>query len=125
VGELKRRQRAFVGALLVAPTIKQAAECVGVTERTARRWWTLPEVQAELRRLQEQELSAAARQAVLGMGEALGVLREIVKDRRAPRAHRISAARAVLAVGLRVYELHTLAERVAALEDALGGEVRL
>ena len=47
--ELTSKQTAFVAALLTARTLADAAQAAGVTERRARDWRKLPQVQAALR----------------------------------------------------------------------------
>jgi len=49
----------------------------------------------------------------------MDVLVEIMRDEEASDSSRVSAARAVLDSGLRLAELVTLAERVAAIEDRM------
>jgi len=50
----------------------------------------------------------------------MDILCQIMRDEGASDGARVSAARAVLDSGLRLAELVTLAERVAALEEKMG-----
>lgn len=64
-------------------------------------------------------LGHASRRLAREMGKAMDVLVEIMRDEEASDSSRVSAARAVLDSGLRLAELVTLAERVAAIEDRM------
>jgi len=117
---LNPRQRRFVQALLVTPTITEAARQAEVSERSARRYIHNHSVRAALHEAQDDLLATVARRAVATMGEALSTLESIMIDPSAPPANRVHAARACLDVALKLAEEHSLAERVATLEARLG-----
>ena len=115
-------QRRFIGQLLTAPTVRRAAEASGVSERTAWRYLRAPAVRRELAERQDGILGHVARRLASEMGAALDVLSSIMEDEEANAAPRVSAARAILESGLRLAELVTLSERVAALERIVARE---
>ncbi len=109
-------------ALLEAPSIRAAAEAASIGERTAWTYLSDPDVKAELAARQDAVLGEAARRLAREMGAALDVLCAIMRDASATDAARVSAARAVLDSGLRLSELVSLSDRVAALEERMGDE---
>jgi len=121
---LNRRQRRFVAALLVSPTIEQAAQVAGIAPSTAYRYLREPAVKAELGQALDGALGQAARQVVAEMGAALETLEAIHQDSEAPASARVSAARTILQAGPALREALDLAERVTALEQKLlsGGD---
>ena len=119
---LTTRKRRFVAALLETPTLREAAEAAGVSEPTGWRYLRDAQVRAELGRRTDALLTQAASGLASDLAEARQTLREIHRDADAPAGARVSAARAVTDTALRIFELVALADRVAALEERLGGE---
>ena len=117
--ELNSRQRRFVAALVACPTVRDAATAAKIGERTAWRYLGEPSVKRALAERQTAVLGHASRRLAREMGKAMDVLVEIKRDEEASDSSRVSAARAVLDSGLRLAELVTLAERVAALEESM------
>lgn len=117
---LTTKQRRFVAALLASPTIIKAAEVAGVSETTAWRYLSDPTVRREVADRQSAMLAQASSGVVSDMAVARAVLRQIMADNSASAAARVSAARAILECGLRLFELVTLSDRVTALEDRMG-----
>ena len=73
---LNRRQRKFVAALLVAPTIEEAARAAGIGERTAYRYLKDAAVRQEVHQRLDQATTLATA-ALTGLsGDAVTVLRE-------------------------------------------------
>lgn len=99
-----------------------AAERLGVTLRTVRRYLADPASRDALRTLRDERLHALGRRALTEADPALGVLRAVSDDATAPPAARVSAAKALLDVAVRLTQDVDLAERVAALEESLGGK---
>jgi phage terminase small subunit len=117
--ELSARQRRMVTAMLSSPTIKDAAQSAGINEATAWRYLQDPALKRALAERQTAVLGHASRRLAREMGAAMDVLCQIMRDEGASDGARVSAARAVLDSGLRLAELVTLAERVAAIEDRM------
>lgn len=114
---LTTKKRRFVAALLAAPTIRQAAEAAGVGETTAWRYLGDPAVKREVAYRQSGMLAQASAGVVSDMAVARAVLRQVMADTNASAASRVSAARAILDAALRLFELVSLSDRVAALEE--------
>ena len=100
------------------------AEQLDLSVRTIRRYLADPEVKERLRALQDERLGALSRRALNEAGPALGLLRSVAEDGEGPASARVSAAKALLEVALRLVEVSDLAERVGELEAALGREQR-
>ncbi len=105
-----------MGAVLSAPTLREAAHLAGVSEASAWRYLQSPAVRQELAERQDGILGHVARRLASEMGKALDVLSEVMQDEAANPGPRVSAAKAVLESGLRLAELVSLSERVAELE---------
>ncbi|MGI6379794.1 MAG: hypothetical protein ACOX2R_03275 [Anaerolineae bacterium] len=117
--ELNARKRRFLAALVACPTVRDAALAAGIGEATAWRYTQDPAVRQALAERQTAVLAHASRRLAREMGAAMDVLVAIMRDEEASDGARVSAARAVLDSGLKLAELVTLAERVAALEERM------
>jgi hypothetical protein len=119
---LPPRQARALAALLVAPSVADAARETGVPERTLRRWVGEDTTfRAELRAARVElraGLSAALRARAL---EAVDTLATVMGDASSPAASRVSAARTLLELTIRD-QAEDLAERMQRLEALLGGD---
>jgi hypothetical protein len=118
--QLHAKQQDAVVELLNQPTVRKAAEAVGVNEKTVHRWLRDPTFSAayrEARRLAfRQAMSLTQRYAPI----AIQTLAKVMTDEKAPAGSRVSAAEAILRFSRDSIELDDLEERVAALEAAKG-----
>lgn len=119
-GTLSRKQRRFAGLLALSKSVREAAKAARISETTAWRWLSDPTVRALANEKLDAVLASAVHAASARMTQALETLAAIMGNERAPASARVSAARCILATGLRYHEQLTLAERVAALEELLG-----
>lgn len=118
--EIKPNQKKAVEALCSGSTVKLAAAQAAVSEKTLYKWLKEPDFQQALS-ARKTEIFTSVESLVTGsMLHAVATLRQICTDTEAPPATRVSAARAILESGLRVRELYTIEERIAALEKAAG-----
>ena len=79
-------------------------------------------VRQELARRQDAILSQVCAGVVSDMNAAREVLVTTMNDTAAAGGVRVRAAGLVLDYGMRLFELLALAQRVAAIEDRLGGD---
>jgi hypothetical protein len=107
--------------MLTARTVAEAAHEVGVTERTGYKYLANPDVKQAIAQALDVVLAQATRQAVAAVIGSLDTLVEIHTDRDNPAGARVSAARAIVPLGLRLREALDLAERVTELENRLAG----
>lgn len=116
-GRLSQRKRRFVIALLETPTIREAAKAAGVGETTAWNYLREPAVRSELASRTDALITQAGAGLLADMADARQVLKTVMADPATGAGARVSAARAILDAGLRLFELVALAERVSALEQ--------
>lgn len=119
-----RKKEALICALLVEPTVDQAAKKVGIGTTTAFRWMQDPLFQEGYREAKRQAVSQAISQLQRASAEAVNTLREIMNNIEAPSASRVTAARTVLDSALKAVELEDLAERIKKLEESLRNDRR-
>ena len=108
-------------ALLDARTIREAAAKSEVAETTAWRYLSDGAVKAAIAQRQDAILAQVTGGVVADMSEARGVLVDIMRNPSAKDSDRIRAAGLILDAGLKMLEVLTLADRVAALEKQMGG----
>jgi hypothetical protein len=102
-------------ALAGGGTVEDAAKAANVCTRTVNRRMKDADFKAEVSRLRGEMISRATGRLAEGMGWAALVLRTLLTS--SAEGIRLRAAAKILDSGLRVVELHELAERVAALEQ--------
>ena len=117
---LTPKQEEAIAALLTYPTIKQAAESVGIGERTLHRW-LVEEVEfiTAYRQARRVVFAQAIAQTQRLLPLAINTLGQVMADKSAPHAARVSAATAVTKFSRESIELDDLAERLAAVERAV------
>lgn len=103
-------------ALLLHPTISEAAKVAGIGEATLFRWMQLPAFQESYRQAKRQAVGQAITLLQKAAGEAVETLRSVMANAEAPAAARVTAARTVLEMGLKAVELEDLVVRVEELE---------
>jgi hypothetical protein len=105
----------LAAAVAAGKTNEEAAALAGVSKRTVTRRLTDAAFRAEVTRLRGEMISQATGRLAEGMTWAALVLRTLLTSNA--EGIRLRAAAKILDSGLRVVELHELAERVAALEQ--------
>ena len=117
--KLSRKREQAISALLVAPTVGDAAEVVGVGARTLHRWLKDPSFRADYlaaRRAVVSHTTSALQQA---SSLAVHTLVDVMGDENAPSSSRVAAARAVVDLSYRGVELEDLSFRVDCLEGTV------
>lgn len=115
---LTPKQHKAIAALLGEPTIKAAAEKLGIGERTLHTWLGEPAFEAAYRAARRDAVRQAVAQLQRSAGSAAATLASIAEN-KAERGHvRVQAARAVLELAIRAVELEDLDARLRALEAA-------
>ena len=110
---LSPKQEEAIAALIAHPTIKQAAQAVGVGERTLHRW--LVEDGAFITAYNQARrvvFAQAVAQTQRLLPLAINTLGQIMADKSVSSASRVSAATAVTKFSRESMELDELAERV-------------
>jgi hypothetical protein len=106
--------------LACGATVAAAAAQAGVSEATAYRRLAEPEFRRRLQALRADMVQRTAGTLTAAANEAVRTLLELLKG-AAPPAARLGAARAVLELGMKVRETAELEQRLAALEEQVGG----
>lgn len=121
---LTAKQHKALSALLTEPTIKAAAEKVGIGERTLHAWLKEDAAFAEAYRAARRD---AVGQAIARLQQAsaaaVAVLCQLMADRTKPASVRLAAASKVLDLSIRAVELEDITQRLEALEHAYASKV--
>ena len=115
------KQRLALRLLLESKTLKEVACGARVSDKTLYRWLRQPAFRDALRRLQDEATGQVMRRLLDLAGVACGTLEAVMGDALASSSARVSAARSVLEAVLRFAELSALAERIARIEELIGG----
>ena len=116
---LDPKKAAAIVALLNHPTVKVAAESIGMGERTLHRWLVEDRVFiGEYRKARRAAYAHAISITQHYTPLAVKTLATVMSDPRAPHTAKVSASQALLKFGRESIELDELVERVAALEHA-------
>lgn len=112
------KKKRALAALLRFPTVTAAAEAAGVSYSSLRSWL---KNDIEFRQAYQEELagliSEAATQAKQSLAPAISTLTEIMQNKKWSAAARVSAARSLIDVSLKLTEITDIISRVEALED--------
>jgi hypothetical protein len=114
--KLSRKQEALISALLLAPTLADAAHTAGIGEVTAWRWLKDPAFQTAYREARRAVVQQAITQVQRATGEAVETLRSVMQDTTAPASAKVSAAKTILETAIKAVELEDLEARLAILE---------
>ena len=118
-GKLSRNQEKAIAALLNYSSIPEAAKSIGIGERTLFRWLKLDAFKIGYREARQEVVSQSIARIQAGMSKAVKTLTEVMGDKQAPASARVSAAKAMLDLGLKANELEEIETRVCELERKL------
>lgn len=113
---LDPKQERAIMALLVEPTIRQAAKSCEVGETTLYRWLQEEEFVKAYRSARKQALAQTISRLQQATTRAVDTLQDIMGDKEAPPSSRVTAAKTVLEMSFKAFELEDLAEKVEELE---------
>jgi hypothetical protein len=114
---LPHKEEAAILALLAEPTVAKAAEAVGVSPETLWRWLRLPEFKARYHEARREALNVGLTRLQGAASQAVDVLVAVMADAEERASTRVSAAKTVLDLAVKIAELQELELRVAALES--------
>lgn len=109
-------QLRFVAEWSVCRNVTEAAKRAKIPDRTARRWVTLPHVQAEMRAAWSGVLGQLAARMVGLSHKAVDLADQVLADETVKIDVRVSLVKTLLASTPGWVETHDLSERIAALE---------
>jgi hypothetical protein len=114
---LTTKQTRAVEALMRESTIDAAAAAAGVHRSTLFRWLKDETFCIELRRASDDAISTTARRLATLSGKAADVLEDLLEGAEKEEV-KLRAADTVLSHMLKVFEVHDIERRLAALEGA-------
>lgn len=116
---LTRKQEGGIAALLIQPTMKEAATAAGVNEATLWRWLQSREFHAAYMKARRDSVKQALARLQQTTTEAVTVLRDIMIDTDAPCSVRVTAAKAIIDYSIKAVEVEDLEQRVFELEQLI------
>jgi hypothetical protein len=119
MGVSQKKERAIM-AMLTAPTMKQAADQAGIGETTLFRWLKAPDFEQAYRQARRHALDQTISRLQQAASHAVNTLQDVMVDELAPHGSRVSAAKAILDISFKAFELDDLGARIESLEDQLG-----
>src|SRR5918995_943790 len=114
--QIKKNEDALLIALACGATVEAAAAQCGITARTAYRRMKDPEFKSRLTKTRAEMIERATGMLTAAAGEAVRTLLSLQKQ-AVPPAVRMSAARAILEIGMKLREVVGLEERLTRLES--------
>lgn len=115
------RYEKAIAALLATTTKEAAADKLGITSRTIRKYFQDPEFIQMYEKANAGLLASTTRQIQKSLSPAVGILRKISEDPDANINARVSASRSLLEYGIRMTELNDVYKRLEALEKYIEG----
>lgn len=114
---LNLKQTKAIMALLSESTIKQAAEKAGIGETTLYRWLQEKEFDEAFKNTRRMALSQTVARLQQTTTSAVDALRSVMEDMEAPASSRVTAAKTVLEMAFKVYEMETLASQIEEIQQ--------
>ena len=109
---------AAAAALLTARSAEEAAQTVGISPATLRRWQKEPEFEAAYRAAKRAAFDQAIARLHHFSSAAVSTLGKVMLDPATPPATKVRAADSILAHTAKAIELEDVEARLAALERA-------
>ena len=119
---LSGKKHRAIAALLDKPSIREAAESVGVGETTVHRWLSDDAFQAVYRQAKQQIVGQSISRLQKASGKAVDALIDIFVDKDKPTSARVTAARTVLDMSVKAVEFEDLQARIEKIEKILLNE---
>lgn len=119
--ELEPKQQQAIIALLTQPTITGAAVSIGINPKTLHEWLKQPDFREAYAEARDQTMDQAITRLQQAISKAIDTLIAIMGSDLAKDAARVTAARTILDMAFKAYELEQIAERLTKLEARLEG----
>jgi hypothetical protein len=113
------KQEKAIMALLTEPTIKLAAKKAGVGETTLYRWMleeTFDKAYKEARKTAMDQTIFRLQQTTT---DAVQTLKDVMEDKEAPASSRVTAAKTVLEMAFKAYEIENVVTKIEEMEKTL------
>jgi hypothetical protein len=115
-GSLNQKKQRALNALIISPTIEEAAIQSGVSRRTLTRWLQEESFRLELQNIENEAIEANIRKILCLANLAIDTLRNIMEDQNISPNTRRASARDVLLYFTQFCEIRSLNERLSFLE---------
>jgi hypothetical protein len=115
----RNADEALALAVATGQTLRDAADAVGIGERTASRRWADAGFRRRVAHLRAEMVQRAMGKMADGMAEAADTLRQLLKAEA--ESVRLGAARSILELGNKLRETVELADRIGELEAIIEG----
>ena len=119
--KLSRNQERVIVALLNHTSVSKAASAASIGEVTIYRWLKDSDFNLAYRHARRQVVEQGIIKIQSSMSAAVVTLTAIMQDKEAPASSRVSAAKAILDIGIRATEIEQLEERIEDLERIVKG----
>jgi hypothetical protein len=110
------KQEKAIMALLSEPTIKLAAKKAGVGETTLYRWMQEETFDKAYKEARKKTLDQTISRLQQTTTNAVQTLKDVMEDKEAPASSRVTAAKTVLEMSFKAYELQDLASKIEEME---------
>ncbi|MGX7328056.1 phage replication protein [Enterococcus bulliens] len=120
--ELNIRQDRFLKALLESSSVDEAAKKAKITRATGYKYLRDKQFMKEYRTLRNDAMQQVATRLQQASVEAVNVLKEVMNDKEAPHASRVSSAKNILDVAYRAFESDDLAVRMEKVEAHMNAQ---
>lgn len=117
------KQEKAILFLLTEPTIRQAAEKSGVGETTLYRWMQEEEFDKAFKDARAKALNQTISQLQSTSNNAVRTLKNVMEDEKAPASSRVTAAKTVLEMAFKAYELQDLASKIEEMEKYIEEQI--
>jgi HAMP domain-containing protein len=114
---LNIKQEKAIAALLTEDTVQLAAEKAGVGETTIYRWMKEEAFDKAFKAARKSALSQTISRLQQTTTNAVNTLRSVMENEDAPASSRVTAAKTVLEMAFKAYELEDLATKVEEMEQ--------
>lgn len=115
--ELDHKQEQGIIALLTQPTVTRAAESIGINPKTLHDWLNQPDFQKAYKAARSQTMDQAITRLQQAINTAIDTLIKVMGSDTAKDAARVTAARTVLDMAFKAYEVEQVVERLDQLEQ--------
>lgn len=115
--DLSAKQELALRALISHPTLKDAAAAAGISESTLWRYKQDPQFSRRLREARREAVGHAVQCLQPVAGDAVTFLHNLILNKEAPAAPRVTAARIVLDYSIRAVELDELRQQIEDLTE--------
>jgi len=119
---MQGKQTKAIAALFSSKTLQEAAESLKINESTLFRLMQKPAFKKAFLAAKQRAVSQAITQLQQATGEAVLTLRDVMTDLEAPCSSRVTAAKVVLEMAFKGFEIEDLEVRLSNLEGKLEGQ---